>query len=82
MITATSTDAEIDEMSEQMWSVLWQLPKDAAKATFSDVARAYRQLLLCDVEPAKAVIVVSTIALSVSGQSYEEVPGPRVKVRP
>ena len=82
MITATTTDAEIDEISEQMWSVLHDLPKDDGKETFSEVSRAYRRMLRNGMTEARAVVALSTIALSVSGKSYDEIPGPRAKVRP
>jgi hypothetical protein len=78
-IIATTTDAEIEALAEEMWPCI-DLPKDAAKAAFADVVRAYRRML-DDMTPAKAVTTISTIALFVSGQDYDAIPGPRAKVR-
>jgi hypothetical protein len=39
-------------------------------------------MLINGMTPAKAVIAISTIALSVSGQKYDEISGPRAKIQP
>lgn len=79
-VTATTTDAHIDRLAEAMWPVI-QAPPEYGKTAFSLVALAYRTLMQGDVEPAQAVRIISTIALTASGLKFDEVPGTRVRPR-
>ena len=79
-IVATTTEAEIEELAAEMWPCI-NLPKAEGVALFAAVAHAYRRMVAGGMTPARAVTQISTIALFVSGLSWDEVPGPRAKVR-
>ena len=80
MVTRHTTDATIAIIAEEMWPVI-PVDPDCGKAAFSHVCMAVRVLLLGDMPPADIVRMISTMALSISGLGYEEVPGTRVHPR-